>query len=286
MFHSHILLLFFTLFLFVGCKPDPHPSHPDYSITKPKVRYAPSQKSLEKMVKNLQGKPYVWAEEGPHAFDCSGYIYYMYGSMGIEIPRVAREQAKKGKKIAVDNLQYGDLLFFDTQAHRRGHITHVGMYLGDGWFTHASTKKNEVVYSKLNKTSYYKKRLRICRRYLPQHSITKNATPHQRNKSSSVSKKESIDKSSASTITYTKANRPQRGHFYLQIGSFKGRVHPSILDKITHSGYTYKVLSFTQNNQRVSKLLIGGYSSREKAKAQLPTIRQEIEKGAFVVQIR
>jgi cell wall-associated NlpC family hydrolase len=47
------------------------------------------------MVKELQGSPYVWAEEGPNQFDCSGYIYYMYGSMRIEIPRIAREQAKK-----------------------------------------------------------------------------------------------------------------------------------------------------------------------------------------------
>ena len=48
------------------------------------------------MLKELQGRPYVWAEEGPNNFDCSGFIYYMYGSMGIEIPRVAREQAKTG----------------------------------------------------------------------------------------------------------------------------------------------------------------------------------------------
>jgi len=286
MFHFHILLLFVTLSLFTGCKPDPHPSHPDYTITKPKVRYTPSKKNLEKMVKNLQGKPYVWAEEGPDAFDCSGYIYYMYGSMGIEMPRVAREQAKKGKKIATSDLQYGDLLFFDTQAHRRGHITHVGMYLGDGWFTHASTKKYEVVYSKLKTSAYYKKRLRICRRYLPQHSTTKRAIPHQQNRSSSVSKKETIGKTSASKIAYTKVNRPQRGHFYLQVGSFSGSVNPSILGEITNRGYRYRVLFFTQNQKRISKLLIGGYPTRAKAKANLSTIRQEIEKDAFIVHIK
>ena len=156
------------LFHLTGCgKPNPHPKHPNYKITKPKVTKTPSKKNLSKMVKKLQGSPYVWAEEGPNNFDCSGFTYYMYGSMGINIPRVAREQAKVGKKISMKELQYGDLIFFATSTSNKHKITHVGMYLGDGWFTHASTIKNEVVYSNLFTSPYYKKRLRVCRRYLP-----------------------------------------------------------------------------------------------------------------------
>ena len=87
--------------------------------------------------------------------------------MGIEIPRVAREQARRGKAISVNELVYGDLIFFDTDTRPKGNITHVGVYMGNGWFTHASTKDYEVIYSNLNTTAYYKQRLRVCRRILP-----------------------------------------------------------------------------------------------------------------------
>jgi len=161
-----ILLFIISLLIFVGCKPSPHPRHPDYAIRKPVVKYKTSKVNLKKMEKELQGSPYVWAEEGPYYFDCSGFTYYMYGSMGVEIPRVARNQAKVGKKIEVENLKYGDLLFFDTDRHRRGKVTHVGMYVGNGWFTHASTGIYEVKYSKLTENNYYRKRLKVCRRYV------------------------------------------------------------------------------------------------------------------------
>ncbi len=105
-------LLASTLLFLSACKPPHHPANPNYAIKKPVVKYAPSKDNLNKMVKELQGQPYVWAEEGPNNFDCSGYTYYMYGSMGIELPRVAREQAKMGKHVAFQNLHYGDLIFF------------------------------------------------------------------------------------------------------------------------------------------------------------------------------
>ena len=57
------------LLLITGCgKPNPHPKHPNYKITKPKVTKTPNKKNLSKMVKKLQGSPYVWAEEGTKQF--------------------------------------------------------------------------------------------------------------------------------------------------------------------------------------------------------------------------
>ena len=104
-----LLLSLFLLFL-GGCG-----RKYDYTIHKPKVQYEkPSRKALSGILDKQLGKPYVWAEEGPDRFDCSGYTYYMYGSMGIEIPRTAHEQAKRGKYIKPSELQYGDLIFFDT----------------------------------------------------------------------------------------------------------------------------------------------------------------------------
>ena len=269
-----------------GCKPPHHPSSPNYAIQKPSVKYAPNTKSLDKMVKKLQGKPYVWAEEGPNNFDCSGFTYYMYGSMGIEIPRVAREQAKSGKEIKMHELIYGDLIFFDTEPRRRGRITHVGMYLGNGWFTHASTTKYEIVYSNLNTSTYYKKRLRICRRYLPE-----DQTQIARGEAQKPWKtKESIQ---IKTTPVAAAKTPPEvikkhvlGTFYIQVGSFTENPKEALIHQITRAGYHYKIITFPINGQQISKLLIGPYKQRSDALMLLTKIRNKIQKDAFIAEIR
>lgn len=88
-----------------------------------------AQKALAIALKQV-GKPYVWGNEGPDSFDCSGLMYYSYGKVGIRLPRVARNQAKKYPKVSLDELQPGDLIFF----HDYGHV---GMYVGDGKYVHA-----------------------------------------------------------------------------------------------------------------------------------------------------
>ena len=288
----YILFTVFSFILLSGCKPSPHPKHPHYEIKKPKVKYNPSKKNLEKMVKRLKGSPYVWAEEGPNQFDCSGYTYYMYGSMGIDLPRTAREQAKVGKYIKPSELKYGDLIFFDTTKRRNGKITHVGMYLGDGWFTHASTTKNEVVYSNLRTSPYYKKRLRICRRYLPEKEKTALA---------GITPKASPWKTKAITHLHAKTqarvvqnriekrpvidNRSKEGSFFVQIGSFSGTPKHALLYKIRRLGYTYKIIKFPKNGKQISKLLIGPYKYKATALNILPKVKKEIEPGAFIAQI-
>jgi len=274
----YILSATVLLFGLNACKPPHHPRNPNYGIIKPKIKYAPTQKNLDKMVKELQGKPYVWAEEGPNNFDCSGFTYYMYGSMGIEIPRVAREQAKQGRQINVNELIYGDLIFFDTERRHRGRITHVGMYLGNGWFTHASTTEYEIVYSNLNTSSYYKKRLRICRRYLPKKNtllreepVQKTFKPWERKEPTSIPKSPHI-----STI----------GNFYIQVGSFTDKPHHDLLYKITKLGYHYKLIQFPIQGKNISKLLIGPYSSKSDAHAVLRNVKQQIQKSAFIAEIR
>jgi hypothetical protein len=288
---TYIFVAILTLFLFTACgKPDHHPKNPNYTIKKPKVVYTPSKKNLGKMVKKLNGSPYVWAEEGPNNFDCSGYTYYMYGSMGIELPRVAREQAKVGKYIKPTQLQYGDLIFFDTTKKRNGKITHVGMYLGDGWFTHASTTEYEIVYSNLRTSKYYKKRLRICRRYLPDHKTnTKIAgitTPWKTNSSPKlgdtiplpvVAKKPSIKRPLIETAS--------SGTYYVQVGSFTGKPKSALLNKITRNGLKYKMIQFSRNGTQISKLLIGPYKDKATALEVLPKVKFHIEKSAFIAEI-
>jgi len=286
-----------ALLLFTACKPDPHPKHPDYSIKKPKVTHTPSKKSLEKMVKDLQGSPYVWAEEGPNNFDCSGFTYYMYGSMGINIPRVAREQAKVGKKISMKELRYGDLIFFAT-SNNKHKITHVGMYLGDGWFTHASTIKNEVVYSNLFTSPYYKKRLRVCRRYLPTETTqvasaspwnTKQLIPKKITLPSNVKKRQMKTMKKAivlKTPMQTIEQSSAKGNFYVQVGSFVGKPKSGLLYMITRNGYAYKIIKFPRDGRSISKLLIGPYKSRQDAKEILSKVRKHIQKDAFIAEIR
>jgi hypothetical protein len=295
-----ILLPLIILFL-TACsqKIDHHPKHPDYTIKKPKVIYTPSKKNLDKMVKKLQGTPYVWAEEGPDKFDCSGFTYYLYGSMGINIPRVARHQAKRGKRITVKELQYGDLIFFATSKRSRRKITHVGMYLGEGWFTHASTVKNEVIYSNLFTSPYYKQRLRICRRYLPEAPIkvaakkpwerkeilpkpVKVATVLEERKAEPALNKAIVIKAPIQEIEQTS----KKGNFYVQVGSFIGKPKSTLLYKITRAGFDHKIIQFPKEGQPVSKLLIGPYISREAATNALTQVRTKIQPDAFIAEIR
>lgn len=95
---------------------------------------------------SLTGIPYRWGGNSPETgMDCSGFIRYVFKkSLGINLPRTAREMARVGKRVSVNKLEPGDLLFFNT---RRGSNTHVGMYIGDNKFVVApqSGKNIEVV---------------------------------------------------------------------------------------------------------------------------------------------
>ncbi len=278
----YLSVTFLLLFLLTACKPDPHPKNPNYAIKKPMIKYEPSKQNLDKMVKELQGRPYVWAEEGPNQFDCSGFTYYLYGSMGIEIPRVAREQAKNGEVIKMHELVYGDLIFFDTDKNPKGKITHVGMYLGNGWFTHASTTEYEIVYSNLNTSPYYKKRLRICRRYLPdsKEKIVMDDTKPWKTKEALKAKVSPV------TPLPKVTQKHGLGNFYVQVGSFSEKPHDALLHKITRAGYHYKLIEFSVNGKQISKLLIGPYRNRSDAVTLLENVKEQIQKDAFIAEIR
>lgn len=166
---KNTLLLLILVLLATGCakKIVKEPYHyPNYKIIKPKVTCKPKRKNIEKLLLGYLGKPYVWAEEGPDAFDCSGLTYNIYGKMGINIPRTASEQAKMGKHISFSQLRYGDLIFFGPSHNPHRRINHVGIYLGNGWFAHASSKDREVKLSHFEQEPQYFRRINTCRRYL------------------------------------------------------------------------------------------------------------------------
>ncbi|MGL4913170.1 MAG: SH3 domain-containing protein [Romboutsia sp.] len=117
----------------------------------------PSSDKADKVInfgKTLLGKPYVWGAEGPNSFDCSGFTQYVFKkSVGVSIPRVSRDQSKFGQSVSRSNLRKGDLIFFDTEGSNNGYVSHVGIYMGDNQFIHASSSGKKVMISSMS--SYY-----------------------------------------------------------------------------------------------------------------------------------
>jgi len=108
------------------------------------------------LAKSKLGDTYEADKAGPDHFDCSGFVYYVFTSSGIDVPRSSLPQSESGEKLTRDQIQKGDILFFDT--HARGHINHSGIYLGDGKFIHSSSgKAYAVTISTLDKGFYLDK---------------------------------------------------------------------------------------------------------------------------------
>lgn len=118
--------------------------------------YNYNKDSIVQNAKTHLGEKYVWGGTKPNAFDCSGYMKYLYEKEGIEIPRTAYQQSKVGQYVERDELEKGDLLFFLTDKKRNIPITHVGLYLGNDKFIHAASKKKGIIISSLSKSKYNK----------------------------------------------------------------------------------------------------------------------------------
>lgn len=92
--------------------------------------------------RSFEGYPYVYGGNGPNSFDCSGFVLYVYKHFGYSFSRGAQEQYEDGVKVTKDELLPGDLVFFSGNGY---YITHVGLYLGEGQFIHASNPTRGVV---------------------------------------------------------------------------------------------------------------------------------------------
>jgi murein DD-endopeptidase MepM/ murein hydrolase activator NlpD len=124
--------------------------------------YSPSFPHLAQQVVDYAltflGTPYHYGgttEEG--GFDCSGFVRHVFANFNLDIPHSSREQYALGRAVSKDNLEISDLLFFTRPGHSKG-VGHVGIYIGDGQFIHASSGKNKkIVISGLDSTYYVKR---------------------------------------------------------------------------------------------------------------------------------
>ncbi len=94
--------------------------------------------------KKYIGVPYLWGGTTPSGFDCSGFVQYVFKAHGISLPRVSRDQYTAGYAVSKSNLKAGDLVFFNTSGSG---VSHLGIYLGNNQFIHASTSKGVVITS-------------------------------------------------------------------------------------------------------------------------------------------
>jgi cell wall-associated NlpC family hydrolase len=114
----------------------------------------PEERNLfVRVAKTFIGVPYKLGGSTLRGIDCSAFVKKIYEVFNIELPRTTREQFSIGKKVEKEKLEEGDLVFFE----RRGNSAHVGIYIGDNQFVHASSYNKEVKVDHLN-TPYYSNR--------------------------------------------------------------------------------------------------------------------------------
>jgi murein DD-endopeptidase len=116
-----------------------------------------------RIARQFVGVPYRRGGNSPAGFDCSGLVYYAYRELGIAVPRTSAQQHRAAQAVTLDSLRSGDLLFFKVKPQR---VSHVGIFVEDDLFLHATSTGKNVTYSRLGE-SYWKKRLVGAGRFVP-----------------------------------------------------------------------------------------------------------------------
>ncbi|WP_342476547.1 C40 family peptidase [Paenibacillus sp. FSL H7-0350] len=105
---------------------------------------------MDKVIDKAIGTKYVSGGTSTNGFDCSGFTMYVFDKIGINLPHQSGSQYQMGTDVSLDEMRPGDLVFFNTSG--KG-ISHVGIYVGDGEFAHASSSRGVTISSLSD--SYY-----------------------------------------------------------------------------------------------------------------------------------
>jgi murein DD-endopeptidase len=119
----------------------------------------PQERAAAEAVK-LVGAPYRYGGMSPKGFDCSGLVLYSYRQAGVTLPHSTEQQRHLGKPVRRSELRPGDLVFFDQQGKKHGHVA---LYVGNGEIVHAPSSGKRVRRDRLD-SPYWKKHLSEARR--------------------------------------------------------------------------------------------------------------------------
>lgn len=125
---------------------------------------------LLRVARRMLAVPYRFGGTTLWGLDCSGFVQKAFAFLDLDLPRSAREQFREGETVAKADLSPGDLVFFRTYAK---YPSHVGIYLGDNRFVHASSRDRKVTVESLD-TPYYLKRYIGARRLLSERNDIEN----------------------------------------------------------------------------------------------------------------
>jgi len=143
-----VVCFFMFLVVFHGCTTGPAPQAGASTNTNEGERIA-------SIARTLIGTPYRFGGDSVDGFDCSGLVRYVHTQIGIKVPRSSRMLYQQSKKIPLDKLQAGDLLFFKISDKK---VSHVAIYLQNGHFIHAPSASKSVSTANLD-SRYWSQRL-------------------------------------------------------------------------------------------------------------------------------
>ena len=109
--------------------------------------------SMAQYALQFVGYPYLYGGASPSGFDCSGFVTYICKQFGYSVNRTASSQMSNGVAVSKDQLQPGDLVFFNS-GNSSKLATHVGIYIGNNQFVHSSTPTVGVIVSSMNEAYY------------------------------------------------------------------------------------------------------------------------------------
>ena len=110
------------------------------------------------------GVPYVYGGASPSGFDCSGFTRYVFAQFGVKLSHGATPQLNSGAEVSRDNLQPGDLVFFQGTYATSSAASHCGIYIGDGQFIHSASSGNRGITISNLSDSYYSRHYLTARR--------------------------------------------------------------------------------------------------------------------------